>query len=167
MLNWLCRRVLFSWGILRNPLKRKIINLTNSKIGSEIYYKAGSKIYNTGYFELGDRCFVSRDCSFITGTDAFPDCKIIIGQDVAIGLETSFNCATHEIGSPKRRAGALKMASIIVGDGVWFGTRVTVLAGVTIGSGCIIGAGSIVNKDCEPNCLHAGVPARLIKRLDE
>lgn len=114
MLNWLCRRVLFSWGILHNPLKRKIVNLTNSKIGSEIYYKAGSKIYNTGYFELGDRCFVSRDCSFITGTDAFPDCQIIIGQDVAIGLETSFNCATHEIGSPKRRAGALKMASIIV-----------------------------------------------------
>lgn len=78
MLNWLCRRVLFSWGILRNPLKRKIINLTNSKIGSEIYYKAGSKIYNTGYFELGDRCFVSRDCSFITGTDAFPIAKLLL-----------------------------------------------------------------------------------------
>lgn len=36
---------------------------------------------------------------------------------------------------------------------------------VTIGDGVVIGTGSVVTKDCDSNCLYAGVPARKIKSL--
>jgi maltose O-acetyltransferase len=45
------------------------------------------------------------------------------------------------------------------------GARVTVLPGVTVGSGCVIGASSLVTADTEPDCLYAGTPARLVRRL--
>jgi acetyltransferase-like isoleucine patch superfamily enzyme len=40
-----------------------------------------------------------------------------------------------------------------------------VAPGVNVGSGCIIAAGALVVRDCEPNGLYAGVPAKRIKDL--
>ena len=38
--------------------------------------------------------------------------------------------------------------------------------GVTIGDGCVIASGSVVTRDCISNGLYAGVPAKMIKRLE-
>lgn len=61
--------------------------------------------------------------------------------------------------------GGGKIGKITVGDGCWIGTNVTILPGVNIRNGCVIGAGSLVTKDCEPNGLYVGVPAKRIKEL--
>lgn len=47
------------------------------------------------------------------------------------------------------------------------GGGVIICPGVEVGRGAIIAAGSVVTKDCKENCLYAGNPARIIKRLDE
>ena len=39
--------------------------------------------------------------------------------------------------------------------------------GVTIGAGSIIAAGAVVTRDIPAGCLAAGVPARVIRRIDE
>ncbi|MCR4913326.1 MAG: acyltransferase [Lactobacillus sp.] len=52
-----------------------------------------------------------------------------------------------------------------IDDGCWIGANVTILPGVHIGKGCVIGAGAVVNKDCEPNGVYVGVPAKRIKDL--
>ena len=39
--------------------------------------------------------------------------------------------------------------------------------GVTIGDNVVIGAGSVVTKDCEPNSVYAGNPARKIMTIAE
>lgn len=56
---------------------------------------------------------------------------------------------------------------IVVGDNVYFGNNVLVLPGVTIGSNVVIGAGAVVTKDIPDNSVAAGVPARVIKTMDE
>jgi acetyltransferase-like isoleucine patch superfamily enzyme/DNA-directed RNA polymerase subunit RPC12/RpoP len=43
------------------------------------------------------------------------------------------------------------------------GTHVYILSGVTIGENSVIGAGAVVANDIPPNCLAAGVPAKVIK----
>lgn len=40
-------------------------------------------------------------------------------------------------------------------------------SGVTIGDGAVIGAKSLVNKDIPPNCLAVGVPAKVIRYLED
>ena len=51
-------------------------------------------------------------------------------------------------------------------DNVFTGSDATILYGVRIGENCIAGAGSLVNKDCEPNSVYAGVPARKVGTWD-
>ena len=51
---------------------------------------------------------------------------------------------------------------VVVGDDVWLGTRVVVVAGVTIGDGCIVAAGAVVTRDLEPYSIAGGVPARVL-----
>lgn len=55
-------------------------------------------------------------------------------------------------------------ADIVIGDDVWLGANVVVLAGVTIGDGAIVAAGAVVTKDLPPQCIAGGVPARVIGR---
>lgn len=50
-----------------------------------------------------------------------------------------------------------------VGNDVWIGENVVVVAGVHIGDGSIVAAGSIVVKDVEPCTIVGGNPAKFIK----
>lgn len=52
-------------------------------------------------------------------------------------------------------------------DNVFVGSDTTIMYGVKIGENCIIGSGSLVNKDCEPNSIYAGVPARKVGNFDD
>jgi len=54
-------------------------------------------------------------------------------------------------------------SEVRIGDRCWLGARAMILPGVTVGEGTIIGAGAVVNKDCEPGAVYAGVPARRVR----
>lgn len=108
---------------------------------------------------LGTATFINEMCQFRGSA------TIEIGARCCIANEVSFCTSTHEMGDESKRAGAVLFLPIRVGDGCWLGTRVTVLAGVTIGAGCMIAAGSVVTKDCQPNGLYGGVPARRLREL--
>lgn len=53
-----------------------------------------------------------------------------------------------------------------IGNDVWIGGNVTILPGVTIGNNVIVAAGAVVTKDVPDNTLVGGVPARMIKTLE-
>ncbi len=56
---------------------------------------------------------------------------------------------------------------IIIHRNCFIGMNAIILPGVTIGPNSIVGAGSVVTKDIPPNSVAAGVPARVIKTLEE
>ncbi len=41
------------------------------------------------------------------------------------------------------------------------------MPGVTIGSNCVIGAGSVVTKDIPDNSIATGVPAKVLREVNE
>ena len=47
------------------------------------------------------------------------------------------------------------------------GGKVTITPGVTIGNNVVIASGAVVTKDIPDNTLVAGVPAKVIKELEE
>ena len=57
-------------------------------------------------------------------------------------------------------------SDISIGDGGWIGAGSIINPGVTIGDGCVIARGSVLTRDCISNGLYAGVPAKMIKRLE-
>jgi len=58
-------------------------------------------------------------------------------------------------------------APIWIGDDVYLGIRSIILPGVTIGNRCVIGAGSVVTQDIPDNSVAAGVPARVVRSVDD
>ncbi len=52
---------------------------------------------------------------------------------------------------------------VTIGNDVWTGHNVNVMAGVSVGDGAIIGAGSVVTKDVPAFAIVAGVPARVVR----
>ena len=54
---------------------------------------------------------------------------------------------------------------VTIEDGVWIGSRATILDGVTVGHNSIVAASCIVNKSVPPYSIVGGVPARVIKLI--
>lgn len=131
----------------------------NVDIREHVFFDRPNQVF------IGDGSFINRGCEFHIGYTT--QTNICIGENVFIGMNTCFICVSHDIGDRNKRAGTNTYKSITVEDGVWIGAGSTVLQGVTIGSGSIIAAGSVVTNSVPTNCLYGGVPAKMIKYLDE
>ncbi len=59
------------------------------------------------------------------------------------------------------------MATITIGNNVYIGMGAYIMPGVHIGDNVIVGAGAIVTKDIPCNSVCVGVPARVIKTVDD
>lgn len=61
-----------------------------------------------------------------------------------------------------------EVKDVVIGENVWIGADVSVMAGVTIGEGAVVAACSCVTKDVPPPmALVGGCPAKVIKYRDE
>ncbi len=109
---------------------------------------------------LGENVHINAGCFFMDGA------KITVGDNVFIGPYCGFYTASHPLDFENRNKGLEKALPITIGSNCWFGANVSVMPGVTIGSGCVIAAGSVVTKDIPHNSLAAGVPAKVIKEID-
>lgn len=93
---------------------------------------------------------------------------ITIGNNVYITADCCF--ITHDGGTLilRKEVPDLELtAPITIGNDVYIGLRTLVMPGVNIGNRVIIAAGSIVTKDIPDNSVAAGVPARVIKSVDD
>lgn len=117
--------------------------------------------FSSNQLKLGKGSFVNYRCYF----DNYD--FIEIGENCLIAMDVMFITTNHEIGEPKCRAGEHIGLPIKVGNGCWICARATICPGVTIGDGCIIAAGAVVTKECFPNGLYAGVPAKRVRELPQ
>ena len=111
---------------------------------------------------IGDDTFITGPLHVDLGGAA-----VRIGSRVRMGHHVSLLTMDHEIGPSDNRCGRLVTAPITIGDGVWLGSSVTVLGGITIGKGSIVCAGAVVTRDVPPDTLVGGVPAKFLRNLDD
>lgn len=83
-----------------------------------------------------------------------------------IGPNTTITTVGHPLSPKKRREHLAQASEIRIGNDVWLGANVTVLPGVTIGNNVVVGAGAVVSKDIPDNSLALGVPARIVRKLE-
>ena len=135
------RIVIGDWGYLKET------DLFIEDDGGSIVIGNAAKIIGKTYMAviegtsitIGDGCIFSHDVQFRTGD----------GHSILDMQGRRIN----------------ESRDIVVGNHVWFGTKVYCTKGARIGSHCIVGTGALVTKDlAESYCTLAGVPAKIVKR---
>ena len=163
------------WGIdfgkgIRIIGKITVFKTPNSiiQIGNHCIFNSSSKLNFRG---INHPCILQTgtekakitigDHVEMSGVSIVSNKSVIIGNHVLIGA----NC---QIGDRDGHSNRYKSSSkpIIIENDVWLGMNVTVLKGVTIGEYSIIGANSVVTKDIPANCIAAGNPCKIIKRIN-
>lgn len=89
-----------------------------------------------------------------------------IGDYCMIGPNTLITTVGHPLNPEGRREKKAYGRPVTIGNDVWIGGNCTILPGVTIGNNVVVAAGAVVTKDVPDNCVVAGVPARIIKRIE-
>ena len=100
----------------------------------------GDGAFFQGEVYIGSKVLMAPFCAFIAQNHSFADTKIPIKEQ------------------------GMTEAPIIIGDNVWLGYGVTVLAGVQIGSNSVIGAKSVVTKNIPEGSVAVGVPAKVVRK---
>ena len=108
---------------------------------------------------VGDHFFANFN---LTVLDEAP---VTIGSYAFIGPNVSIYTACHPLDATTRNTMAEWARPVTIGDNVWIGGSATILPGVTIGDNVVIGAGSVVSRDIPSDCVAAGNPASVIRKL--
>jgi acetyltransferase-like isoleucine patch superfamily enzyme len=122
----------------------------------------GSIKKESGSLSIGDNVGISEFCYFsIRG-------NLTIGDDVIVGPNVKIFTENHsfEVSEIPFRLQDETRNDVKIGSNVWIGSGATILPGVLIGDNVVIAAGSIVNKNVENNSLVGGIPAKLLKNLN-
>jgi acetyltransferase-like isoleucine patch superfamily enzyme len=144
--------------VIKSTIRGPLFLNKNSQVGPDV--TAGK------YFGMNENCFIAR---------------ATIGAYCAIGARTAINPFNHpsswlsihefqyhpksfdwvdEYNDFARLERTPDMfAHVEIGNDVWTGHNVNVMAGVSVSDGAIIAAGSVVTKDVAPFAIVAGVPA--------
>lgn len=99
----------------------------------------------------------------VIGAGTMIDMNAVVGGRGIIGK----NC---HIGAGAVIAGVIEPPSaqpVVIEDDVLVGANAVILEGVRVGRGAVVAAGAVVIEDVPPNTVVAGVPARVIKEIDE
>lgn len=92
--------------------------------------------------------------------------EVRIGNNVMIGPNSLISTVNHPLTPLGRRKHLGIGKPVHIGNDVWLGGNVTILPGVTIGNNVVVAAGAVVTKDIPDNSLVAGVPAKLIRTIE-
>ncbi|WP_019120784.1 2,3,4,5-tetrahydropyridine-2,6-dicarboxylate N-acetyltransferase [Brevibacillus massiliensis] len=99
----------------------------------------------------------------VIGEGTMIDMNVVVGGRGTIGK----NC---HIGAGAVIAGVVEPPSatpVIVEDDVVVGANAVILEGVRVGKGSVVAAGAVVIDDVPPGVVVAGIPARIIKKIDD
>ncbi|WP_166379643.1 sugar O-acetyltransferase [Pseudoalteromonas sp. Z9A4] len=143
----------------------------NLKRIKELFLKSGDGVIIESGFHcdygnqivLGDRTFININCTILDAP--ISEGAITIGDDCLIGPNVQLLAVSHATNPAERLNKENFAAQISIGNNVWIGAGVIVLAGVTIGDNAVVGAGSMVTKDVAANTVVAGSPAIKLKDI--
>ena len=117
------------------------------------------------YSDCGKNITVGKNVFINSGCHFQDQGGIMIGDGALIGHNVVLATLNHDFAPQKRSA--LHPAPIVIGEKVWIGANATIVPGVTVGNGAIIAAGAVVTKDVPENVIVGGVPAKIIKEIND
>ena len=141
---------------LTNTFFQKVLRI-NGQVPWMVHFTSQT----IGDISIGDNVWISfalsGNCYIQGGNGVIIDDNTIFAPGVKI-ISANHNFNDYKIWK--------KDEPIKIGKKCWIGANVTILPGVELGDNVIVGAGSVVTKNFPSNSVIAGVPSKLIKKVN-
>ena len=171
---------------LKHRWRKKVKFGQNSDISKISFFEGNNYIGKNTYFRgrMGYGSYISANSEICADIGRFtsiagnvctvngfhPSTKIVSTHPMFYSTKNYLlgSFVKNDIFDEYRFANSDGQYDVVIGNDVWIGYGVILLAGVKIGDGAIIAAGAVVTKDVEPYTVVGGVPAKKIKqRFDD
>lgn len=136
------------------------VNLYGCSIGDDT--KIGPFVEIQKNAHVGSRCKISSHSFLCEGVTIEDEC--FIGHHVCFTNDPYPRATT---GGQLQTEKDWKVVPTRVCRGASIGSGAVILCGVTIGPGALIGAGAVVTHDVPAGTVVAGVPARILRRMEQ
>jgi len=96
--------------------------------------------------------------------------SVTIGKNVLISGRVYISDHDHIFDDPEKPpilCHELRSKPVVIEDGAWLGEGCVILKGVTVGKRAVVGANAVVTKDIPPFSIVAGIPARIIRKINQ
>jgi len=142
------------------------LRLLGARIGSDviIHDVRFFNLYRRGFagLQLGDACFVGDQCLLDLAEGIRLGDQVTLAERVLVLTHMNVGYRDH----PLQAHFPAKAEPVTIGHGAFVGASVTLLPGVRVGARSFVAAGSVVTGDVPEGCLVAGVPARIVRKLE-
>lgn len=140
-------------------IRNLLSQITDSKIDESVAVFTPLHINYGKHTKIGKNVFINFDCVFLDLGG------ITIEDDVMLAPRVSLLSEGHPV-SPEDRH-SLRVGRIHIKKNAWIGAGATILPGVTIGENAVVAAGAVVSKDVPANTIVGGIPAKMIKNIEQ
>lgn len=119
--------------------------------------------------KVGEGCFMNYDCKLLDVSPITLEDRVWIGANVTLATPMHPFIAEERIPQdyPDGYHDLEYSKPIVIKKNAWICSSATICAGVTVGENSIVAAGAVVTSDVPPNTIVGGVPARVIREIDE
>uniref|UniRef100_UPI00263397E1 acyltransferase n=1 Tax=uncultured Flavobacterium sp. TaxID=165435 RepID=UPI00263397E1 len=137
-------------------------NLAKS-CGDNVSIQPNVFLFNIHLIKFGNNVSIHPMC-YIDGAG-----EIEIGNDVSIAHSSSILSTNHtwnDVTVPIKY-NKETFSKVTIENDVWIGCGCRILAGVTLHQRSVIAAGAVVTTNVESHSVYGGIPAKLIKKINE
>ena len=155
------------WRVLSK--QRALTKLIPSSKGKDLFVFAPFYCEYGVNINVGKGCFINYNCTFLDVSPITLEDGVWLGANVTLAtpshpflpeerLPQEYPDGFHDLEYSK---------PIIIKKNCWICSSATIIGGVTVGENSIVAAGAVVTKDVPPNSIVAGVPAKVVRTIDE
>lgn len=144
-------------------LKRWMLRLAGAQVGRDVRCVSSARFLLNGPLQVGAGTWIGHDVLIVGG-----NAPVQIGVNCDIAPRVTLVTGTHRIDpAGSRVAGDGCSLPIKIGQGSWICTGSTILGGTTIGPNSVVAAGAVVKGEFPARSVIGGVPARVIRSIDD
>ena len=152
-----------------NIIFNKLLNFVlNNYLNSYLKNYLSKNLLNQ-YLVFGDHAKLKIAKNAIVNNALFnlESGKITIENYVFFGHNVSILTGTHDYNKfgRERQLAVSTERDILIKEGAWIASNVTILGPCTVGEHSVVAAGALVKENVPPYTIVAGLPARVIKRI--